>query len=88
MSATSQETPVARVLALLADVRANDRGWMARCPGHGDSRPSLESLYRNFDDYRAKFEGHARALIASGYLLEEELPALLQLAEKRRGLLE
>src|SRR5688572_5830039 len=32
---------VARLLALLTDVRPTPRGWSSRCPAHADRRPSL-----------------------------------------------
>lgn len=44
MTTAGAEHPAGRLLALLSDVRANDRGWMARCPGHPDSRPSLSIM--------------------------------------------
>ena len=54
----------------------------------GDPRPSLEERYRGFEDYREKFEAHARRLAADRYLLEEDLPRLAALAGRFRGLFE
>lgn len=44
MSAVVEQSPVNRLLERLVDVRSNDRGWMARCPGHSDARPSLSVM--------------------------------------------
>jgi len=54
----------------------------------GDPRPSIESLFVNFDDYRTQFEAHARSLVEQGYLLEEDVPSLLELAERHRAMVE
>ncbi len=53
----------------------------------GDSRPSIESRYAGFDDYRTRFEAHTRSLVERGYLLEEDVPRVMQLADgqKRRS---
>lgn len=41
MTTAASGAPIDRVLGLLSGVRATDRGWMARCPGHPDDSPSL-----------------------------------------------
>ncbi|HWB10737.1 MAG TPA: alpha/beta hydrolase domain-containing protein [Pirellulales bacterium] len=52
----------------------------------GDPRPALLERYRDFDDYREKYMAAARQLVASGYLLEEELPRLEAAAARHRSL--
>jgi hypothetical protein len=50
----------------------------------GDPRPSLEERYPRFEDYLEWFTGAARELVRQRYVLEEDLPRLLQLAERQR----
>jgi Alpha/beta hydrolase domain len=50
----------------------------------GDSRPSLQELYGNFETYRQQFEDHVRQLLEQGFLLEEDVPRLHRLAESQR----
>lgn len=53
-----------------------------------DSRKAIEERYPNFDFY---FEAYKRAtndLVQQGYLLEEEVKGILELAVKNRGLIE
>jgi hypothetical protein len=44
----------------------------------GDPRPSIEERYQGKDDYLKKFEAAARQLVKDGFLLERDIPALLQ----------
>jgi hypothetical protein len=54
----------------------------------GDPRSALLERYRDFDDYRGQYLAAARKLVASGYLLEEELPRLEAAAARHRALFE
>jgi hypothetical protein len=50
----------------------------------GDPRPSLEELFGDFDTYLHRFEASARKLVAERYLLEEDVPRLLDRAKQNR----
>lgn len=50
----------------------------------GDSRAAVEERYTGFDDYLTQYRAVAEQLIAEQYLLEEDLPLLLELAEEHR----
>lgn len=50
----------------------------------GDPRFSLEERYPSFDDYLTRFTRIARELIEQRYLLEEDLPGLLDLAQRQK----
>jgi len=50
----------------------------------GDPRPSLEERYPTFDDYLMRFTGAAQELVRQRYVLEEDIPGLLKLAERQR----
>ncbi|MEQ8791305.1 MAG: alpha/beta hydrolase domain-containing protein [Pirellulaceae bacterium] len=52
----------------------------------GDPRPSLAELYDDFDDYRSQYETAAHRLVRQRYLLEEDVPRLLERADSRRAL--
>jgi hypothetical protein len=54
----------------------------------GDPRPSLAERYPDFAAYQAEFEAAARRLVTDRYLLEEDLPRLLQLARTHAPLFE
>jgi len=43
-----------------------------------DPRASVESRYKNRDDYLKRIEATARSLVQDGYLLERDVPALLE----------
>lgn len=45
----------------------------------GDPRPSIEERYKNKQDYMVKYTSAAQSLVASGYLLESDLPKILEL---------
>ena len=45
-----------------------------------DSRPALSSLYQGKTDYLEKAKGAAKSLIEAGYVLEEDLPRVLDRA--------
>jgi hypothetical protein len=45
-----------------------------------DPRASIEERYRNRDDYLARVSAAARELVQQGYLLEEDIPAIVQRA--------
>lgn len=52
----------------------------------GDPRPSLESLYKDFGVYRAKYLSAAEQLVEERYMLKEDLPRLAELCEKFKPL--
>ncbi|HEU4753153.1 MAG TPA: alpha/beta hydrolase domain-containing protein, partial [Armatimonadota bacterium] len=54
----------------------------------GDPRPALLERYPAFDAYLEQFTAAAKRLVQERYLLEEDLPALLDLARKQRPLFE
>ena len=43
-----------------------------------DPRPSIEERYKGREDYVAKYEAAARSLAKSGYLVETDVPALVE----------
>ncbi len=53
-----------------------------------DPRPSLEELYRGYDDYEQKYMAAAQKLVDARYLLAEDLPRLRSLCEKFKPALE
>lgn len=53
-----------------------------------DPRPSLESLYKSYRDYEAKYLAAAEQLVKDRYLLREDLPRLKVLCEKFRPVFE
>ncbi len=54
----------------------------------GDPRKAIEERYPNFDFYYAAYKRATENLVKQGYLLEEEVKAILELAVKNRGLIE
>jgi hypothetical protein len=50
----------------------------------GDPRPSIESLYRDFDDYRDRYLAVARELIDKRYVLPEDLARFESAAQRSR----
>jgi hypothetical protein len=52
----------------------------------GDPRPSLEELYDDAKTYLRRFEEAAHKLVAERYLLEEDVPRLLDRAQRNREL--
>ena len=48
----------------------------------GDPRLSIEERYPTHEEYRLKIEAAAAGLVKGGYLLEEDVPAVLQRAEE------
>lgn len=50
-----------------------------------DPRLALLERYRDFDDYQKQYLAAAEELVASRYLLDEDLPRLKALCEKFRG---
>lgn len=44
----------------------------------GDPRPSLEERYKNKQDYVERFSAAARQLVRDGYLLESDLPVVIE----------
>ncbi|MGH9659754.1 MAG: alpha/beta hydrolase domain-containing protein, partial [Bryobacteraceae bacterium] len=48
---------------------------------HHDSRPSIEERYANREEYLRKVQAAAHSLVASGYLLEQDVPALVDRAK-------
>jgi hypothetical protein len=47
-----------------------------------DPRPSLAELYRDYDDYEARYLAAAEKLVSQRYLLAEDLPRLKALCQK------
>ena len=45
---------------------------------NGDPRPSIEERYKSRSDYLAKAEAAARQLVTDGYLLEQDVPKLVE----------
>ncbi len=52
----------------------------------GDPRPALAERYRDFEDYRGQYREHAEQLTRAGYVLAEDLPRLMDLAERQAEL--
>ncbi len=50
--------------------------------GNADPRPSIEELYADKDDYMARAESAARSLVARGFLLQEDVPRVLERARR------
>ncbi len=55
---------------------------------NGDSRLSIKERYSNFSTYLTAYTKAANELVQSGYLLEEEVQGILDLAQKNKGLIE
>jgi hypothetical protein len=53
-----------------------------------DPRPSVEERYASKDDYLDRVEGVARDLVSEGYMLDEDVPRVGQMAGERYDLLE
>ena len=53
-----------------------------------DPRPSVEERYASKDDYLDRVEGVARDLVSEGYLLDEDVPSVGQMAADRYDLIE
>ena len=53
-----------------------------------DPRVSIEERYVNFETYFAAYKKVTKDLVLQGYLLEEEVKGILELAIKNRGLIE
>jgi hypothetical protein len=53
-----------------------------------DPRPSIEERYASKDDYLDRVEGVARDLVSEGYMLDEDVPRVGQMAAERYDLLE
>jgi hypothetical protein len=53
-----------------------------------DPRPSVEERYASKDDYLDRVEGVARDLVSEGYLLDEDVPRVGQMAADRYDLIE
>ena len=56
----------------------------AEAQAAGDPRPSIESLYRDFDDYRQRDLAVVHELIDQRYVLPEEMPRFEQAVERHR----
>jgi hypothetical protein len=54
----------------------------------GDPRPSLQEKYGSFAAYRTAFDAAARQLVQDGFLLQEDVPRLMQWADKQQALFE
>ena len=54
----------------------------------GDPRKAIEERYPNFDFYFNAYKRATENLVKQGYLLEEEVTGILELAVKNRGLIE
>lgn len=54
----------------------------------GDPRPALLERYRDFEDYLAQYEAAVKQLVASRYLLAEDVPLLHSRARANRRLFE
>jgi hypothetical protein len=50
----------------------------------GDPRAAILERYASFEEYRARFQSAAQQLAAERYLLEEDLPRLMEFAERQR----
>ena len=55
---------------------------------NGDSRLSIKERYTDFSTYYLAYKQATDALVKNGYLLEEEVKGILELAQKNRGLIE
>ncbi len=53
-----------------------------------DPRKSIEERYPNFEVYYSAYKKATEDLVQQGYLLEEEVKGILELAVKNRGLIE
>jgi hypothetical protein len=53
-----------------------------------DPRPSVEERYASKDDYLDRVEGVARDLVSEGYMLDEDVPRVGQMAGEKYDLLE
>ncbi len=53
-----------------------------------DPRPSVEERYASKDDYLDRVEGVARDLVSEGYMLDEDVPRVGQMAGERYDLVE
>ena len=53
-----------------------------------DPRPSVEERYASKDDYLDRVEGVARDLVSEGYMLDEDVPRVGQMAAERFVLVE
>jgi len=51
-----------------------------------DPRSSIEERYRNRDDYLARVTAAANALVKQGYLLEADIPSMLERAKEHWAL--
>jgi hypothetical protein len=51
----------------------------------GDPRPSVQERYASFEAYLTQFTAAAKQLVRDRYLLEEDLPSLLELARRLGG---
>jgi len=45
---------------------------------HHDPRPSIEERYKSREDYLKRVESAAKTLVAGGYLLEQDVPKLVE----------
>lgn len=50
----------------------------------GDPRPALLERYQSFDDYLERFQSAAEELVRQRYLLNEDVPRLIQRAKRNR----
>ena len=48
-----------------------------------DPRPSIEERYKNRDDYVSKYEAATRALASQGFLMESDVPSLIEAGGKQ-----
>lgn len=55
---------------------------------NSDPRPSIEERYASKEDYLDRVEGVARDLVSEGYMLDEDVPRVGQMASERYELLE
>ena len=53
-----------------------------------DNRLSIKERYKDFETYFMSYKNATEDLVSQGYLLEEEIKGILELAEKNRGLIE
>ena len=53
-----------------------------------DPRPSVEERYESLQGYLDRVETAAKDLVADGYMLEEDVPRVAQMAGERYSLLE
>ena len=56
--------------------------------GTSDPRPSIEERYASKDDYLDRVEGVARDLVSEGYMLDEDVPRVGEMAGERYDLIE